>query len=289
MIPSFRMGVIASAIHRVVNTGGAFDAYTTGMELAYGLELLITAYTGPCLRVRRDSDNTELDIGFGSDNKVDSTAMLTFVGSGNGYVSKWYDQTGLGQHGVNSTAAYQAIIVSAGTYLGEIQFDGVDDYLTYNSPAATVLTTASLMRLRSDTGTGTYGGIFGLDGITPSSTETNYGSIFIVGHGTNVLSMGSSGYFNATGTQDTTQRAEVIVLQASPTRIQNRYLDGVNSVTGGNGSGSLGDHFPATTGSIGQAVGSVGAGFFSKLSYKTFVIWSTNRDSDVAGITTALL
>ena len=51
------------------------------------------AYTGPCLRVRRSSDNAEQDIGFDSSGWLDETAILAFVGSGNGFVVAWYNQS----------------------------------------------------------------------------------------------------------------------------------------------------------------------------------------------------
>lgn len=60
-------------------------------ELAYSLRKLRTSYTGSAIRVRRDSDNAEQDIGFSS-NDLDTASLLSFVGSGNGFVTTWYDQ-----------------------------------------------------------------------------------------------------------------------------------------------------------------------------------------------------
>lgn len=78
------------------------DLYS-GAKVAFSLRKLRTAYTGKCLRVRRSSDNTELDIDFKSNGKLDDTALLSFVGGGNGYVVKWYDQSG------NALDAYQTV------------------------------------------------------------------------------------------------------------------------------------------------------------------------------------
>lgn len=44
-----------------------------------------------CLRVRRDLDNAELDIPFNG-NELDTTTLLSFVGGGDGFVVKWYNQ-----------------------------------------------------------------------------------------------------------------------------------------------------------------------------------------------------
>lgn len=50
-----------------------------------------------CLRVRRSSDNAEQDFGFVGTNTgapLDTAALLSFCGSGSGYVTRFYDQSG---------------------------------------------------------------------------------------------------------------------------------------------------------------------------------------------------
>jgi hypothetical protein len=66
-----------------------------------------------CIRVRRDSDNAEQDIGF-SGQDLDVAGLLAFVGSGSGYISIWYDQSGNGNHAVQTNTSYQPRIVNAG-------------------------------------------------------------------------------------------------------------------------------------------------------------------------------
>lgn len=63
----------------------------TGLTNCWSLFLRVQGYTGPCIRVRRSSDNTEQDINF-SGGVVDTNAIASFVGSGTGYVMTWYDQ-----------------------------------------------------------------------------------------------------------------------------------------------------------------------------------------------------
>jgi hypothetical protein len=65
------------------------------VKAAYSMRKLSSTYTGACIRVRRSSDNTEQDIGFVND-ELDTTALLSFVGSNNGYVTTWYNQKGTG-------------------------------------------------------------------------------------------------------------------------------------------------------------------------------------------------
>ena len=95
---------------------------------AYSLRKLRTAYTGSAIRVRRSSDNTETDIGFVS-NQLDTAAITTFVGAGNGFVTTWYDQSGNGYNLIQSTQVNQPQIVSSGVYLSYLLYDGSNNFL----------------------------------------------------------------------------------------------------------------------------------------------------------------
>jgi len=70
-------------------------------------------YLGPAIRVRRSSDNQEQDIMFAGD-RLDTAALLSFVGAGSGYVSKWYDQSGYSNHAYQTEASRQPRIVNNG-------------------------------------------------------------------------------------------------------------------------------------------------------------------------------
>lgn len=109
------------------------DDYS-GASAAYSLKKLRTGYTGSCIRVRRSSDNTEQNIGF-VNNVLDISSLLSFVGSGNGFITTWFDQTTNGYNQTQTSATLQPKIVNSGTLLtsggkAAIQFDGTDDYLT---------------------------------------------------------------------------------------------------------------------------------------------------------------
>lgn len=80
------------------------------------------------IRVRRSSDNAEQDIGF-SGTSLDTTGLASFVGSNSAFVTKFYDQSGHGFDAEQATAANQPRIVSAGTYDGQLVFDGINDFL----------------------------------------------------------------------------------------------------------------------------------------------------------------
>jgi hypothetical protein len=71
-------------------------------------------YSGPCMQVRRSSDSTLEDIGFTAEGLLDESALLDFVGSGNGFIRTWYDQSGNGRNATQSVNSSQPRIVSSG-------------------------------------------------------------------------------------------------------------------------------------------------------------------------------
>jgi hypothetical protein len=87
-------------------------------SLGLSLDKLDKNYTGSAIKVRRSSDNNELDIGF-VNGILDTASLLDFVGSGNGFVSIWYDQSGEGSNLLQTLAARQPQIVSNGSLILE--------------------------------------------------------------------------------------------------------------------------------------------------------------------------
>ena len=97
------------------------DTVATAATAAYGTRKLRAAHTGAAIRVRRGADGAEQDVGFTPAGALDTAALLAFVGTGSGFVSKLYDQSGQGRDAVQATAAKQPKIVEAGavqTFLG---------------------------------------------------------------------------------------------------------------------------------------------------------------------------
>jgi formate hydrogenlyase subunit 4 len=90
---------------------------------AYSVRKVRTAYTGFCMDVRRDSDNTTGSIGFDAFGNLDTGSLLAFVtgsaGTGSGFVARWYDQSGNNRHATQSVAVSQPLILSSGSILLE--------------------------------------------------------------------------------------------------------------------------------------------------------------------------
>jgi len=85
---------------------------------AYSLRQVRLAASLAC-RVRRSSDNAELNIGFTASGDLDTAALLAFVGSGNGFVTTWYDQSGNGRNATQTDPTFQPQIVSNGALITE--------------------------------------------------------------------------------------------------------------------------------------------------------------------------
>jgi trimeric autotransporter adhesin len=120
---------------------------------AYSLRKLRTAYGGDAVNVRRSTDNLEIPIGF-IGNELDTAALLSHCGAGNGFVTTLYDQSGEGRHATQATAANQPQIMTAGVVNTEngkpaLIFDGVDDHLNV-SLASTDFTVNVVSRLRAN-------------------------------------------------------------------------------------------------------------------------------------------
>lgn len=84
---------------------GLLDLYPA--EVAYSLRKLSSSYTGAAIRVRRNSDQAEQDIGF-SGGILDVTSLASFVGANIGFISKVYNQ-GMGGGTYDAT---QSVLVS---------------------------------------------------------------------------------------------------------------------------------------------------------------------------------
>lgn len=125
------------------------DTYT-GATAAYSVYKLKSDATR-CKRVRRSSDNEELDIGF-SGTGIDTTTLLSFVGAGDGFTVTDYDQTGNGNDATQSTALLQPYLVKSGVYLG--YQEGSNRCMSFPSGVFTGATAATLIAVFSQVAVG---------------------------------------------------------------------------------------------------------------------------------------
>jgi hypothetical protein len=112
-------------IWRVLASGGTVVDFTMRFYAA-NVELG-TGNARPL--VQRNTLETIADIG-----DIDAAALLSFVGSGTGFVTTWYDQSGNARNATQTTAGQQPRIVVNGVFQTEggrpaVLFDGADDGL----------------------------------------------------------------------------------------------------------------------------------------------------------------
>lgn len=118
------------------------DIYPSA-ALAYSASRkLRTNYSGAAFRVRRSSDNAEQDIGFLVNGQIDTSALTTFVGANNGFVTTIYDQSGNTRNATQTTAANQPQIVASGSVITEngkpvIRFNGTSQFMELQNAAGT--------------------------------------------------------------------------------------------------------------------------------------------------------
>ncbi|MHA1539106.1 MAG: hypothetical protein ACTSXQ_01350 [Alphaproteobacteria bacterium] len=101
----------------------------TGAAAAYSLRKLDDDYTGDAIRLRRNSDNAEMDFGFDAAGDLDITAIEAWLGGATGYVLTWYDQSGAGKDidsPADPTHQPRLLLSNGPTEKPAVDFDGGD-------------------------------------------------------------------------------------------------------------------------------------------------------------------
>ncbi len=170
------------------NNTFVLDNISKSPTVAYSVRKLSKTYHGFCLRVRRGSDNALQDIGFAINGELDTASMVSFVGSSNGFVAIWYDQSGNQNNLTQVTQIYQPKIINAGSLITSngkpfIGFYGTPSSMNFNHldvSSGTISTNAQLIIVNK------FGSVAGSDG-------------FLLGHTTyfNFHSMPSTNLFHS--------------------------------------------------------------------------------------------
>jgi len=135
------------------------DAYG-GAHAAYSLRKLNSDYTGAAVRIARDSDLAEQDIGFDADGNLDTAAAIAFCPSQYGRIKIWYDQSGNGNNTTQSSQAGQPILVeqnnSVITVDGQpaLRFFGTDDAFPFDATGLDIGNLSSFVVMKVGVTTG---------------------------------------------------------------------------------------------------------------------------------------
>jgi len=92
---------------------GLLDTYT-GAAAGYSTRRLASSATN-LMRIREDAGDTETDIGYDSNNELDTAAIATHCGTANGFVVSWVDQSGNSNDADQSTNGSQPKIYDGTT------------------------------------------------------------------------------------------------------------------------------------------------------------------------------
>jgi hypothetical protein len=243
---------------------------------AYSLRQLSSTYTGSAIRVRRSSDNAEQDINFVGAN-LDTTALLTFCGDGNGFITTWYDQSTNANNATQATAASQAQIVSRGALILDVDTSKItstwtsDFYdLTTGINANTKYLSVSATRRQTKSGIligiGVLSTIGGSNGQTPL-TWIETGSL--------------RSYMTSTLIHDTITTADgyIITSEKNSSNLKTMYLNGSaqpTTATEAPSSGNLMNVF-------GRAGGNITLG-----QYQEYIYWDSEQSANRIGIETEI-
>jgi hypothetical protein len=230
--------------------------------LALSLFKIRTAYTGSCIRVLRDSDNTTLDIGFSS-GVLNTSALLSFVGSANGFVERWYSQTGV-NYVIQTNAGLRPRIVNAGvleTLNGHpsIYFDGVNDFLELFT--SEVVTT--------DFSVFAYGKRFVSGGAFIPLVSTSIGPT-LMQFADNYYYLFNSTGLNASTSADTT--ANNILLEGHSTALSRTIYKNQTLISSASTGGTFGNSFSRVMGPY--------AGTYPKGHLSEVLLYKTNQNAN---------
>jgi hypothetical protein len=137
-----------TSLQKFVFKSYPLSAISASAAAAYSLRKLYCAYAGNAILVRRSSDNTTQAIGFTATGDLNTAALLTFVGAGNGFIQTWYDQSGNNNNATAPANGNQPQIVAAGvvnTLNGQptAVFDGSTSYMSVPYAATMDFSSAS--------------------------------------------------------------------------------------------------------------------------------------------------
>lgn len=105
------------------------DEKLTNISFAYSMRVLESDYKGSLVRLRRASDNEEMDFGWASNDIVDVAAVNTWRGTSLVYIVTWYDQSKSGRNATQIEPNRQPQFFPD-LKMPYFKGDGDDDHLT---------------------------------------------------------------------------------------------------------------------------------------------------------------
>ena len=111
--PAGLIGALYNGGTLVFNTNSSWTCYASSIGnssqmVMYGVRIINPGYSGAILTIRRSSDNVTSDFytdtmqSYLATATTGGTSLTTWLNGATGYVYRWYDQSGNGNHAINS-------------------------------------------------------------------------------------------------------------------------------------------------------------------------------------------
>lgn len=184
-----------------------------------------------CVDVKRSLDGTIQTFGF-VDNYVDTSSILAFVGGGDGYVTKWYNQGDVTNADVSNLSSSIKIVDA-----GSLVFEGVKPSLLFDGTSNSQLSNTINICSQPNTTFVVFNQF--TDGVNASVFDGNGGNRqFIRRKNTNYLAC-YAGSWLAQDTSDTLVTSKVLVSALfNGANSSYQVEDGLERPSGGGNSGS---------------------------------------------------
>lgn len=283
-----------SALQQVILGYGGFagplDAWTTGLWSAVSLSRLLGSWNGGSFIGVNTTSSVSQTIGFNPNGSLDTTALAALAGANTVVVSNWLTQFNISPNGFAGTSAQRPPITTAGSFLGNIQFNGTANGLATGTASGgpTAFTVFFRGKLRSTSGTQI---------ILEQSTNYNGADGAAVYYDAGALSVGvhdnaPSGYslsnFSGTPPNDDVQCWRFDRSQATGATQCVLFVNGVKQTRSSNGDAGTLPGGPFIAGNWYMGARNLGS-LFAQLNAHTQLIYeSAISDADVASISTIL-
>jgi hypothetical protein len=230
------------------------------------------------MRVRRDNDDAEQNIGFDANGDFDTAAIATFVGSGNnGYVSKWYDQSGNGKDAAQSTNGSQPQIYGSSAVLtvngkSALKFDGSNDHIDIDNTGMDIGNLTSMIVAKSNNASPSQDMALSLSG----SNAKRWYAPYIDGGNFNF------GYASSTTLRTASHDTDQHVFTA----IAGTTLNGYGAFIDGSQVGTTATRDTGLDASQTTGLGFFLNSFYGEISAQELIIWNADQSSNRSAIET---
>jgi hypothetical protein len=158
----------------------------SGITGAFAVKLVNSSYTGPCMNIKRSSDSSTQDFYADSDGNLGTsylaggTSLTNWLGGSTyAYVTKWYDQSGYGNHASQSSSSYYPVYNTTSKL---IDFSTPNTYAYLQATAGTLFNAGNTNYTITYKHGTLYSGSWPAAIVCGTGSSTDNASYILVGH-----------------------------------------------------------------------------------------------------------